>query len=87
MKAKVLELEKRIFDDDATKIVVPAAEGEMCILPNHISVMTFLRKGFIKIFRPEGERPFVVNITGGICSFADNEAVFILSGTNEFFEQ
>ena len=79
MRAKVLELEKKIFDGDVTKIVVPAAGGEMCILPNHISIMTFLKRGTLKIFRPEGERPLTVSVDGGVCSFAENCAVFILN--------
>ena len=78
MKAKVLELEKKLFDGDVTKVVVPAAEGEMCLLPNHISIMTFLKKGTIKIFRVDSDRPLLFEVTGGICSFADNQAIFVL---------
>lgn len=78
MKAKVLELEKKIFDGDVTKVVVPAAEGEMCILPNHISIMTFLKKGTIKIFRVDGNRPLLFEISGGFFSFSNNQAIFIL---------
>jgi F-type H+-transporting ATPase subunit epsilon len=81
LKAKVLELEKKLFDGDVTKIVVPASEGEMCILPHHISIITTLKKGTIKIFRTVSERPLIINANGGICSFFNNEAIFILKNT------
>lgn len=78
MKVKVLELEKKIFDEEASKIIVPATEGEMCILPNHISIITSLKKGVIKIYRDGIERPVSVPVNSGICSFSNNSAVFIL---------
>ena len=78
MKVKVLELEKKLFDGEATKIVVPAIEGEMCLLPNHISIITSLKKGTIKIYRNEIERPVSIPINSGICSFSNNSAVFIV---------
>lgn len=78
MKVKVLELEKKIFDEEASKIIVPATEGEMCILPNHISIITSLKKGVIKIYRDGIERPVSVSVNSGICSFSNNSAVFIL---------
>ena len=79
MKAKVLELEKKLFDGDVTKIVVPAVEGEMCLLPNHISIMTFLKKGTLKVFRVDSDRPLLIDVKGGICSFANNQAIFVLN--------
>ena len=78
MKVKVLELEKKLFDGDASKVVVPAIEGEMCLLPNHVSIITCLRKGIIKIYRNEIERPVSISINSGVCSFFNNSAVFIV---------
>lgn len=78
MKAKVLKLENSLFDGEAIKIIVPATEGEMCILPNHISIFTSIRKGTIKIFRPNMDKHISIPVESGICSFSDNCAVFIL---------
>jgi F-type H+-transporting ATPase subunit epsilon len=78
LRAKVLELGEKLFDGEITKIVVPSADGEMCILPNHISIVTVLKSGVMKIFRTNTDRPLVINVTGGLCSFSKNEAVFIL---------
>ncbi|MCR5225303.1 MAG: F0F1 ATP synthase subunit epsilon [Alphaproteobacteria bacterium] len=78
MKVKVLELEKKLYDGEALKVLVPAVEGEMCLLPNHISIVTSLSAGRICIFRPDSDRPISIDVSGGICSFANNQAVFIL---------
>ncbi len=78
MKVKVLELDKKLYDGEALKVLVPAVEGEMCLLPNHISIVTSLGAGRICIFRPDSDRPISINVKGGICSFSDNNAVFIL---------
>ena len=37
--------------DDVTEVVVPAFEGEMGILKDHISIISFLKPGLIKVFR------------------------------------
>lgn len=78
MKAKVLKIDKKLFDGESIKIIVPASEGEICILPGHISIITYLKPGVLKIFKNDEERPFIAHVSGGICSFSDNSAVFIL---------
>ena len=35
--------------DNVTEVVVPAFEGEMGILKDHISIISFLKPGIIKI--------------------------------------
>ena len=35
--------------EDITEVVVPAYEGEMGILKDHISIISFLKPGIIKI--------------------------------------
>ncbi|MDR1236385.1 MAG: F0F1 ATP synthase subunit epsilon [Holosporaceae bacterium] len=79
MIAKILKLDKKLFDGEAREVVLPAVEGEMCLLPNHISSVVMLKKGEIKVFKPTGEYPAVFEISGGVCSFFDNKAVFIVS--------
>lgn len=79
MKIKVLDLQKKLFDGDALKVIVPSIDGELCLLPNHISILTKIVKGRIQIFRPDSDRPVSIEIaTDGICYFSDNKATFIL---------
>ncbi|MDR1334695.1 MAG: F0F1 ATP synthase subunit epsilon [Holosporaceae bacterium] len=78
LDVKVLNLKEKLFDGEATKVLLPAIDGEMCILPHHVSIMTVLVPGTIKIFRAVSDRIISIKVTGGICSFSDNSAVFIL---------
>ena len=42
--------------DDVTEVVVPAFEGEMGILKDHISIISFLKPGIVKIFQEAQRR-------------------------------
>ena len=50
---EIISPEKIIFSDEASIITVPSYEGDMGILKNHISIITFLRPGIIKIQKKE----------------------------------
>ena len=56
--------------DDVTEVVVPAFEGEMGILKDHISIISFLKPGIITIYSKTGEDKFFVE--DGIIEFKDN---------------
>ena len=47
--------------DNVTEVVVPAFEGEMGILKDHISIISFLKPGIIKIFSGNEEENFYVD--------------------------
>ena len=46
--------------DDVTEVVVPAFEGEMGILKDHISIISFLKPGIITIQAKSGEEKYYV---------------------------
>ena len=48
-KLEIISPEKIIFSDNAKIATLPSYEGDMSILKNHISIITFLRPGIIKI--------------------------------------
>ena len=48
-KLEIISPEKIIFSSDAKMVTIPSYEGDMSILKNHISIITFLRPGIIKI--------------------------------------
>ena len=48
-KLEIISPEKIIFSGDAKMVVLPSYEGDMSILKNHISIITFLRPGIIKV--------------------------------------
>ena len=63
--------------DDVTEVVVPAFEGEMGILKDHISVISFLKPGIIKISSNNEENNFYVD--DGIVEFKDNTLSILTS--------
>ena len=63
--------------DDVTEVVIPAFEGEMGILKDHISVISFLKPGIIKISSNNEENNFYVD--DGIVEFKDNTLSILTS--------
>mgnify|MGYP005681352693 FL=1 len=56
---------------------MPAFEGEMGILKDHISIISFLKPGIIKIFSKSGEENYYVE--DGIVEFKDNNLSVLTS--------
>ena len=48
-KLEIISPEKIIFSDNVTMATLPSYEGDMSVLKQHISIITFLRPGIIKI--------------------------------------
>tara|TARA_Y100000590_G_scaffold349962_1_gene401667 strand:- start:1388 stop:1786 length:399 start_codon:yes stop_codon:yes gene_type:complete len=63
--------------DNTTEVVVPAFEGEMGILKDHISIISFLKPGIIKVFSGNEEEKFYVD--DGIVEFKDNTLSILTS--------
>ena len=53
-KLEIISPEKIIFSDLVKMVKIPSYEGDMSILKNHISIITFLRPGIIKIQKNSG---------------------------------
>ena len=58
--------ERELFHGDVDQVVVPGAEGEFGVLPDHAPVMSVIKPGALRIFNDGAERRVFVN--GG---FAD----------------
>ena len=49
-KVEIVNPEKSFLSrEDATEVVVPAFEGEMGILKDHISIISFLKPGLVRV--------------------------------------
>ena len=66
-----------LIKEDVTEIVVPAFEGEMGILKDHISIISFLKPGLIKIFSKSGEEKYYIE--DGIVEFKNNSLSVLTS--------
>ena len=63
--------------EDVTEVVVPAFEGEMGILKDHISIISFLKPGIITIQAKSGEEKYYVE--DGIVEFKNNNLSILTS--------
>ena len=63
--------------EDVTEVIVPAFEGEMGILKDHISIISFLKPGILTIHAKSGEHKFYVE--DGIFEFKDNNLSILTS--------
>ena len=78
-KIEIVNPEKSFLSkEDVTEVVVPAFEGEMGILKDHIAIISFLKPGLIKIFSKSGEENYYIE--EGIVEFKDN-SLSILTGS------
>ena len=50
---EILTPDKLILNSEATEVTIPAYEGQMGILKDHIPLITFLRPGLIHIYNQE----------------------------------
>ena len=77
-KVEIINPDKSFLTkEDVTEVVVPAFEGEMGILKEHISIISFLRPGIIKIFSKSGEEKYYIE--DGILEFKNNNLSVLTS--------
>ena len=74
---EIIGPEKIIFSDNITSITLPSYEGNMSILKDHISIITFLRPGIIKIDNNSSLEEFFVQ--DGIVEFFENKLAILSS--------
>ena len=81
-KTEIINPEKIIFSDDVKMVTLPSYEGDMSILKHHISIITFLRPGIIKVQKNDGsfEEFFVQD--GTVEYLHDNLVVLSASAIN-----
>jgi len=77
-KVEIVNPEKSfISKTDVTEVVVPAFEGEMGILKDHISIISFLKPGIIKVYSKSEENKYFIE--DGILEFKDNNLSILTS--------
>ena len=74
---EIISPEKKLLTDKVSSATIPAFEGEMTILSNHIPLITFLRPGIIKVTSGKEIQYFVEE---GTVEFSNNN-LSILSST------
>ena len=78
-KIEIISPEKIFFSKENVKeVVIPAYEGEMGVLKDHISIISFLKPGIIKIYNFDNKEDYFY-IEDGIVEFNDNYLIVLTS--------
>ena len=80
-KLEIIRPEKIIFSDNVKMITLPSYEGDLSILKNHISIITLLRPGIIKVQNDGNFKEFFVQ-DGAVEFFNDSLVVLSASAIN-----
>lgn len=75
---EIISPDQTIIKTETKQVTIPSFEGLMGILKDHISLVTFLRPGFIEVQTDKGSDKFFVE--DGIVEFNNNH-LLILSST------
>ena len=70
-KIEIISPEKIVFSDTVNMVTLPSYEGNMGILKNHISIITFLRPGIVNVQKSD----------------ESVENFFVQDGTIEYFNE
>ena len=77
-KIEIVNPEKSfLLKEDVTQVVVPAFEGEMGILKDHISIISFLKPVIVKVYSKSEENNYFLE--DGIVEFKDNSLSILTS--------
>ena len=77
---EIISPDKTILKTETNEAVIPSSEGEMGILKDHISLITFLRPGLINV-KGDKERNFFVE--DGTVEFSKNNLLILTSTAKE----
>ena len=73
---EIISPNEQTLKAEAREVSLPAFEGEIGILKNHIPLITFLRPGLVKIFNETDQIYFVED---GTVEFANNNLLILTS--------
>lgn len=71
MKIEIITPEKVSYSEEADQVSLPTAEGEITVLPNHISLLTQLLPGELSIRK--GNQTIVMASGGGFAEITGNK--------------
>jgi F-type H+-transporting ATPase subunit epsilon len=78
---KLVTPEKIYLEGDAQMVVLPGAEGDLGVLPNHSNIITSLRPGIIKVTNSDQTQSLFVE--EGFIKFSNNELLVVAVGLDE----
>ncbi len=80
IKFKIVTPERVVYESEIDQATIPTAQGEITILPNHISLVGVLKSGELMI--KNGKQEIAMAVSGGMIEVAQNKVV-VLADTAE----
>ena len=81
---KITTPEKIVYEGEIDQITLPTLEGEITILPNHVSLVSVLKAGELSL--KESGKLIALVISGGFLEFKNNNLI-VLADTAERVEE
>ena len=81
-KIEIISPEKIIFSENPIMVTFPSYEGDMSVLKNHISIISFLRPGIIKVQKNDRDFENFFVQDGIVEYFNDSLVVLSVSAIN-----
>ncbi len=78
LQVEIVTPERKLFSDEASFVVLPAANGEMGVYARHEPVVTLLNYGSVRVTPAEGGDVIRYTVAGGYAQ-VDGEHVIILA--------
>ena len=80
---EIISPEKSILKSETSEVAIPSYEGQMGILKDHISLITFLRPGIVSVQNQEKKNYFVEE---GTVEFSNNNLLILTSTARDLTE-
>lgn len=71
MKIQILSLEGVLYEGEISQVTLPAKDGEITVMKNHIPLITLLKKGVIKT------ESKTIDIEGGFAEITGEKVVVL----------
>ena len=81
---EIISPDQTFLNTEVNQVTIPAFEGLMTILKNHINLVTFLRPGFIEVEKINVIEKFYVE--EGTVEFFNNNLLILSSTVRDIFE-
>lgn len=85
LRYEIVSPERLLRDAQAAMIVVPGADGDFAVLPQHAPMMSTIRPGVIEVYEDENSTPEQMFLKGGLAQVSPEgltilaEEAFVLS--------
>ena len=81
---EIISPSNTILSEKTTEVIIPSFEGQMTILKDHISLITFLRPGFIEVTNKLSTNKFYVE--DGIVEFSKNNLLILTASSKNIVD-